>query len=359
VGKLVLLHNVSYLQENIFCTEAKVLGLCGDDRQAEAYRIDSKSASTALEIQVPVWRDLKGTQSVTNIEALVVTDQGPPMAHFKNGLWVPPLVLATILEAKSLVPATLIPLLSSKFQEFDRASTSIKACTILRLVLEFLWAVHKKLVPSTILAVDSSSDAIEWPSRLHFAYIYVMPTLVPPPPFPVPPAPQAPVSPFRIMTDELRKTRETNERQLLHDSQLADSKKDTNGWDKLPDVVQNMILRLSEVQDDVPPLNPCKSYLKNLKQSKVLGAATIINLELALRKCQVELPTSMANAIRTGNFRANSFMVAHSFSIFNVPYSDAANMSSCNKTELDIMDNGQGVPLAIAKKLAENKFHVP
>jgi hypothetical protein len=64
----------------------------------------------------------------------------------------------------------------------------------------------------------------------------------------------------------------------------------------------------------------------------------------------------MANAIRTGNFRANSFMVAHSFSIFNVPYTDAANMGSCNKTELDTMDDGQGIPLAIAKKLAENKF---
>jgi hypothetical protein len=49
-------------------------------------------------------------------------------------------------------------------------------------------------------------------------------------------------------------------------------------------------------------------------------------------------------------------MVAHSFSIFNVPYTDAANMGSCNKTELDIMDDGQGIPLAIAKKLAENKF---
>jgi len=52
-------------------------------------------------------------------------------------------------------------------------------------------------------------------------------------------------------------------------------------------------------------------------------------------------------------------MVAHSFSIFNVPYTDAANMGSCNKTELDTMDDGQGIPLAIAKKLAENKFHVP
>jgi len=85
----------------------------------------------------------------------------------------------------------------------------------------------------------------------------------------------------------------------------------------------------------------------------------VINLELALRKCQVELPTSMANAIRTGNFRANSFMVAHPFSVFNVPYKDAANMTSCNKTELDILEDGAGVPLVVAKKLAENKFHYP
>jgi hypothetical protein len=96
-----------------------------------------------------------------------------------------------------------------------------------------------------------------------------------------------------------------------------------------------------------------------LKQSKVLGVARIINLELALRKCQVDIPTSMANAIRTGNFSANSFMVAHSFSIFNVPYVDAATLSSFNKTELDILDDGNGIPLAIAKKLAENKFHTP
>jgi hypothetical protein len=67
----------------------------------------------------------------------------------------------------------------------------------------------------------------------------------------------------------------------------------------------------------------------------------------------------MANAIKTGNFRANSFMVAHSFSIFNVPYMDAANMTSANKTELDILEDGQGIPLAMAKKLSENKFHTP
>jgi hypothetical protein len=101
----------------------------------------------------------------------------------------------------------------------------------------------------------------------------------------------------------------------LNESQLNDTKKESSGWDKLPDMIQNMILRLSATQDDVVPVEPCESYSKILKQSKVLGVATILNLELALRKCQVELPTTMANAIKTGNFRANSFMVAHTFSI--------------------------------------------
>jgi hypothetical protein len=60
VSKLVLLHNVSYLQENLFCSEAKVLGLCGDGKEAEVYGIDPTSASWALEFQVPSWQDLKG-----------------------------------------------------------------------------------------------------------------------------------------------------------------------------------------------------------------------------------------------------------------------------------------------------------
>jgi hypothetical protein len=84
-------------------------------------------------------------------------------------------------------------------------------------------------------------------------------------------------------------------------------------------MVQNMILKLSALQDDVLSLDPCDSYSKILKQSKVLGVATVLNLELVQRKCQVDFPTSMANAIKTGNFRANSLMVAHPFSTFLSP----------------------------------------
>jgi len=34
-----------------------------------------------------------------------------------------------------------------------------------------------------------------------------------------------------------------------------------------------------------------------LKQSKALGVAMVINIELSIRGCQVKVPTTMANAI--------------------------------------------------------------
>lgn len=86
----------------------------------------------------------------------------------------------------------------------------------------------------------------------------------------------------------------------------------------------------------------------------------VLNIELSIRGCQVEVPTPMANAIKTGNSHANSLLVAHPFSIFNIPYIDAANTSSCNKTELNLLQSeGEGIPKEMVKKLVENKFKHP
>jgi hypothetical protein len=63
----------------------------------------------------------------------------------------------------------------------------------------------------------------------------------------------------------------------------------------------------------------------------------IVNVLLSIMGCQVEVTTLMANAIKTGNFRVNSLQVAHQFSVFNVPFVDAANMSCFNQTELDLL----------------------
>jgi hypothetical protein len=64
--------------------------------------------------------------------------------------------------------------------------------------------------------------------------------------------------------------------------------------------------------------------------------------------------------VKTGNFRTNSQLVAHAFSIFNLPYIDAANMANYKKIELEILlMKGDGIPKEIAKKLPENKAKCP
>ncbi len=50
---------------------------------------------------------------------------------------------------------------------------------------------------------------------------------------------------------------------------ISDNKKDsTGGWDKNPETIQSMILKLSSTNDSAFALNPTESYLQVLKQSK-------------------------------------------------------------------------------------------
>jgi hypothetical protein len=158
----------------------------------------------------------------------------------------------------------------------------------------------------------------------------------------------------------LQKISNTSDQPNLNPVNPDDKKDSTGGWDKIPEIIQSMILKLSSTNDSAFAPGPTDSYLQVLKQNKALGAAMILNVLLSTMGCQVEITTSMANTIKTGNFRANSLQIAHPFSVFNVPYIDAAQMSCFNQTELDLLQSeGEGIPKEIVKKLSENKFKAP
>jgi len=356
--ELVLLHNVHCFQANVYRPEPKLVALCGGDSRADCYRIDPTSTFSDLEFFTPVWRDLKGISNEDALKSLLPQDQSTNVFKGKRSIMVPPLVWSTILETKSLLPAVLIPALSAKFQEFDRTSPNVKACTVLRPVLEFLWGVYHKKVPASIVGLDQSQETKEWADRLHLLSIEPLQLLPIPPAFIPPPPPQDQSS---TIVGELRLLRDAQERQHLHEITNEEEKKNnSNGWEKLPEEVQQMVLRLSAVSDELQPTGPAESYMRILKQAKAIGVATVLNLALSMKGCQVEVPMTLANAVKTGNFRANSQMVAHPFSIFNLPYIEASNMANYNKLELDVLlTKGDSIPKDIAKKLTENKSKCP
>jgi hypothetical protein len=166
---LMVLHNLHCLQANVYRSVPKLVALSGDGVSADCYRIDPTMSFTDLEFNTPLWRDLKSAADEVSIKILLPQEISNCIYKGKQTMVVPPLVLTTILESKSLSPAVLILALSSKFQEFDRTSMNVKACTILRPVLEYLWAVYPKKVPSTVIGLDQSSEAKEWSEKMHLA----------------------------------------------------------------------------------------------------------------------------------------------------------------------------------------------
>jgi hypothetical protein len=64
-----------------------------------------------------------------------------------------------------------------------------------------------------------------------------------------------------VIANDLRVLRDVSERQLLRETTSEDKKEQSNGWEKIPEVVQKMILKLSAVTDDTLPISACDTYL--------------------------------------------------------------------------------------------------
>jgi len=130
-NKLFLFHTVHYQGQNLFCTESKLLGFLGGGALADCYRNDPTTLLQDVEFQTPTWRDLKGSMTSEAVNLLQVGEPNTSLFKGKLGMIIPPLVLTSILEAGTMDPAQLIPILSGKFQELDRSSPVVKASTLL------------------------------------------------------------------------------------------------------------------------------------------------------------------------------------------------------------------------------------
>jgi len=68
----------------------------------------------------------------------------------------------------------------------------------------------------------------------------------------------------------------------------------------------------------------------------------------------------MVTAIMQGNIMPPSLHIEHSFSCFNMPYIDAANMSSKQQNKLDLLAlDGKELDKETVDKLAKDNFKIP
>ncbi len=139
-----------------------------------------------------------------------------------------------------------------------------------------------------MLGIDQSQGAEEWTSKMHLACVPQHSNPPVPPPFVVPPLPfvkpPQDQSSLNSIAGDLHLLCDATEHQHLREISNEEEKKNSsNGWEKLPDKVQIMILCLLAVSDEVLPTGTADSYIKILKQTKAFGVAMVLNLGLSIR----------------------------------------------------------------------------
>jgi len=353
-NEIYLFHQVHVLGPSLLFPSERIMALSGQDFPNRCYKLNSDTLFLDVEVPVPDWDFLSSAETVDFVRRLVVDDSNSSKLQCKNVLVVPPFVVSLIMDLNISDPTKLLLHLLEGFKKYDKDSSEQETCENLRLVVKFLWAASQLEIPAISFSPDSSEAGKKWAIALHSSTF-------PNQGFTTSSANQNQVNQnvWENINETLKKISEGPS--SLKELSSEDTKKDSsNSWEKIPDVLQQMILKLSSTNDEHFPIGPTTTYLQVLKQGKALGVAMVLNVMLSTMGCQVEITTSMANAIKTGNFRANSLLVAHSFSIFNVPYLDAAQMTNFNQTELDLLQSeGEGIPKEIVKKLSENKFKTP
>ena len=370
--EVVLLHNITVLGPNIRVPTMKILALTGSGSSADCLRLPVTIFDTDLSFECPGWADLKRASSATEVEALVVPENASKQ-KFKSIITIPPLVVNSIMGSASTKAVDLIPILSRAMQTYDReiSTESQKACEHLRSVLFFLWAASKVFIPPSLMVLDRSPDGLNWSATVHSTHIQMITApLVPPAPFPIDcdgntdngsgSAQQSAKTAFDNIAETLKILTDVASKEMLKEPSSLKSSKDSSATELLPDVIKNMILKMSSTQDDAFPEEFCPSYSEIMKQKKIIPATQVMQLLMRSMKCQVKITVSLMTAIRHGNFMPDSIMASHAFSPFSVGYFDAANSDSQHQIKLDLLaSDGEGLSKEMVDSLLKDNCSIP
>jgi hypothetical protein len=357
---------VSVLGPSIFQPEQYILALGGAGASASCFRIHPSSFSELVEeTPCPTWGNLKGASSSAEVLALVAPADSQIKIKSRRVVVVPPLVALTILSSSSSAAEDLIPLLIEAFKTFDQSSEVIKACTILRHVIFFLWGITQKKVPPITMIFDTSVVGASWNASLHASSIQQenqrQPTQTTDLSASNGVSSGAQAKAFSDISEILNTMQADSDRLHLKSSDEDDDRKeDSSGWKTIPPLLQDMIIKASSSSDTDFPTTPSDSLLQVLRSKKVITIRTIMNVMLASVNCNVNISVSLATAIASANLRSISPQVPHPFSCFNTPYHDASQVSTENDIRMQLMaSDGIGVDKATADILAKESYKIP
>ena len=348
---LTILHNTSKVGGTILDKHETYFSLMGGGDTAIPLVYKPSAIFKVTEIAAPTWTTLNGIKTERDLDTATV---GRAFTKLTSAQQLPPFLATSILLLDSPSASEVFFKFKAAATEFDKethpAGTEPSSSS-LKLLLPYLWAVHKKLIP-TVPSQYSVRPSIQLATNL------IHDCLEPTPP-PSPPQ-QSPDSPLKQMAKSITQLVESN---IINQSSAEPQTNKKSFVNRLSPIAQTLILTASARNSSDIPTEPSASAKEFFEVKNAAEAKSHLYHKLVIQqKLPIRLQAGLCTAMYSAYFFWDSMGAPSNFSLFLVPPESGATVSDTADSialSLKSSDGRGGIDSDDIKRLTKQSIFIP
>ena len=348
---LTILHNTSKVGGTILDKDETYFSLMGGGDTAIPLVYKPSAIFKVTEIAVPTWTTLNGIKTKGDLDTAAA---GRSTTKLTSAQQIPPFLAASILLLDSPSASEVFLKFKTAAADFDKethpAGTEPSSSS-LKLLLPYLWAVHKKLIP-TVPSQYSVQPSIQNATNLLHDCLTPIPPQAPPK--------QSPDSPLKQMAKSITQLVESN---IMNQSSAEPSKNKKSFANRLSPIAQTLILTASARNSSDIPTEPSASSKEFFEVKNAAEAKGHLYHKLVIQqKLPIRLQAGLCTAMYSAYFFWDSMGAPSNFSLFLVPPESGATVSDTADSialSLKSSDGRGGIDSDDIKRLTKQSIFIP
>jgi hypothetical protein len=347
-----VLHHTSKIGGDILNKVITYFSLTGAGETAVPVVYKPSSALKVTEIQCPTWSTLNG---VTNEGELDTAPLARTKTKVTSAQPIPPFLAAAVLKMDHPTPAKVFLHLKDvaekeQTNEGDPTGTEPVA-TSLKVILPFLWAVHKGLIPpvakqcSFAPAIKQKTDNLHQLLHKHKE------------------RPTQPHPDGNALEKVTRSLDQIVEKGLMNSASPEAPTNKKSFEHRLSSISKTLILTASAPNSSTIPTEPSPTARDFFEQKNAAEAKAFLYHQLIIiRKLPLHLQAGLATAMYSGYFFWDTMGTPSNFSLFLVPPESGATVSDTADSialSLKSSDGRGGIDSEDIKRLTKQKIFIP
>ena len=348
---MTVVHNTAKVGGTILDKNEIYFSLAGASDTAIPLVYSPTAIFKMTDITAPTWTTLNAAKTTADLDGAT---PGRSQTNFTSAQQIPPFLAASILSLDSPSPSDVFFKFKAAAVDFDNdASTPAgtePSTTTLKVLLPYLWAVHKGLIPAVPSQYSVRPSIVTTTKELHKVLAKVDPTQIASPT----------VSPIDKMAKSIELLVEKN---LMNQSTTNPSINKKSFTNRLSCIAQTLILTASAKNASAIPTDPSPSSQEFFELKNAAEAKCHIHHKLVIQqKLPIRIQAGLCTAMYSAYFFWDSMGSPSNFSLFLVPPETGATVSDTADSialSLKASDSRGGIDSDDIKRLTKQSIFIP